>query len=178
MGILVPLVLLWCRRCGQHFAICRSCYRGHVYCSKECSKAARRDSIRAAQREYRRSDEARLDHLEHERERRRWLRAERLARVGDHTSHGPAPTGTMLPFPSPAVHEAMEVNSEDTSVGVTERNEVKAELPPAATHGPMLLPRKAKHRCAICGRQGYLVETFPEKLSHQHSPRRNPVLRS
>lgn len=176
MGTLVPIVLLCCGRCGHYFAICRFCYRGHVYCSKACSKAARQDGVRAAQKEYRKSDEARQDHLEQERERRRRRKAERLARVGDHTSNGPAPTGTMLPFCTPAVQVPAEVNSEgmgvDASVG---RSEVK--LPPAAPHSPMPLPRKGKRRCAICGRRGYLVESFPEKHSHQQSPRRNQVPR-
>jgi hypothetical protein len=191
MGILVPLVLLCCKSCAQSFAICRSCYRCHVYCSKSCSEAARRLSVKAAKKRFRQSEEGRLDHRDRERERRSRRKAEsrpflrpepnrtsREARVGDHTSNVPAPIGTMLPFSLPVVHEAMEVNSEDTSIEAdVGRNEVKAEQPPAAPHDSTPLPRKAKHRCAICGRYGYLVESFPEKLFKQHSPRCNPVLR-
>lgn len=174
MGILAPLVMLCCGRCGQYFSICRSCYRGHVYCGKECSETARLLSVKAAKRKRRQSEEGRLDHRDRERERRRRRReAEREARVGDHTSNGPAPTRTMLPFCTLAVHEAAEVNSEGTSV---ESNKINAEPQPAATHGPIPLPQKAKHRCAICGRRGYLVESFPKISSYQHSPRHNTGL--
>jgi hypothetical protein len=44
-----------CPLCGNHFYICKSCYRGHVYCSKDCSKEGRRLSKKIANKKYRKS---------------------------------------------------------------------------------------------------------------------------
>lgn len=44
-----------CKCCGQIFEICRSCYKGQVYCSKECQKAGYLERHREAQKKYQRS---------------------------------------------------------------------------------------------------------------------------
>lgn len=48
-----------CRCCGAYFRICRSCYRGHRYCSMGCRQQGRRQIHRLAQRRYATSDEGR-----------------------------------------------------------------------------------------------------------------------
>ena len=48
--------LFSCKLCGQTRVICSSCDRGHRYCSKECSKEARRQSVCAAGRRYQKTE--------------------------------------------------------------------------------------------------------------------------
>jgi hypothetical protein len=75
-----------CGSCREMFVICRSCDRGHRYCSRECSGRARAASLRRARRRHRHSPEGRADHRDAERRRR--LRR----RVGDQGSvHRGAP---------------------------------------------------------------------------------------
>src|SRR5471030_892520 len=71
-----------CGRCCNQFVICRSCDRGHRYCSAPCASAARRESVRRAQRRYRFSPLVREDRRDKERARRARLRE----RVGDQSS--------------------------------------------------------------------------------------------
>jgi hypothetical protein len=40
--------------------LCAECNRGHIYCSKECAVAARRQSVREAGRRYRRKPHVRM----------------------------------------------------------------------------------------------------------------------
>ncbi len=84
MGVPESYRLAGCPRCRRLFAICSRCDRGHVYCGRPCSSAARRDSLRRARRRHRHSPEGRLDHRDRERERR-----QRRRRVGDHPSAPP-----------------------------------------------------------------------------------------
>jgi hypothetical protein len=44
---------LKCLNCKHFFVICHKCYRGHRYCSKRCSRQARRESLRRADERYR-----------------------------------------------------------------------------------------------------------------------------
>ncbi len=53
-----------CKDCGISFYICKSCYRGQVYCSEECRKKGYQKTRRTAQKKYLRSPEAREDHRE------------------------------------------------------------------------------------------------------------------
>lgn len=57
------LIKIECRRCSLVFYLCRSCYRGHAYCSELCRKTARRDAHRIAQSKYRTSDKGRKANL-------------------------------------------------------------------------------------------------------------------
>lgn len=67
----VPLLKkIQCKRCGLIFYMCRSCWRGHVYCSDPCRVAARLEKQRAAQRKYRQTDKGRKAHIKGERKRR------------------------------------------------------------------------------------------------------------
>ena len=152
-GMQVDLLLLCCPRCGQHFAICRSCYRRHVYCSDDCADAARLEGKREYRKNHRKSEEGRLDHRDREKERRRRRKAEREARVGDHTSHAPKPSVRMPSVSSHVLHEGVEASREGRSTdGVVEQ---KREVQVGS------VPPTARHRCAICGRAGYLVDCFP-----------------
>ncbi len=78
---------LFCRGsgCGVMFYICRSCYRGQVYCGDRCRGRMRREQRRRANRRYQRDPEVREDHCQRQREYRERCR---LGRVTDHTSAG------------------------------------------------------------------------------------------
>ena len=71
-----------CVRCGVIFAMPRRAFRGHWYCSRECSAAARLESVRRARERHRRSPEGTADHRDRERDRRRRRRAERVGDQG------------------------------------------------------------------------------------------------
>jgi hypothetical protein len=51
-----------CGECGQQVVVCSRCDRGQRYCSRECSRAARRCSVREAGARYQRSERGRLHH--------------------------------------------------------------------------------------------------------------------
>lgn len=95
------LLRLICPRCRASFAICRPCFRGHVYCGRSCSQAARVETCRRARRRHRQSEAGRLDHRDAERGRRRRLRERRAARVGDQGS-AEAVAAPSLPAHGPA----------------------------------------------------------------------------
>jgi hypothetical protein len=44
-----------CQRCGVQVRICHRCDHGNIYCSAECSRIRRRESLRRAQARYQRS---------------------------------------------------------------------------------------------------------------------------
>ena len=76
-----------CPRCKKRVFICRCCDRGHVYCSPECSRAARRASLRRAGERYRKTLRGRLNHAR---------RQERYRRRKKNETHQGSPS-----FPSP-----------------------------------------------------------------------------
>ncbi len=66
IGEMIDLVddtrLFRCVRCHEMVRICRRCDRGNRYCSRECSRLGRQDSLREARRRYARSDRGRAHH--------------------------------------------------------------------------------------------------------------------
>ncbi len=44
--------LFYCCLCGRQVVLCRSCDRGHQYCSKSCSEQGRRERRRESNRRY------------------------------------------------------------------------------------------------------------------------------
>jgi len=72
--------------CRLVFYICNSCYRRQAYCGDVCREQARQQQLWLSDRRYRKSEEARLDHRDRQREYRKRCR---LRRVTDHTSAGP-----------------------------------------------------------------------------------------
>jgi len=45
-----------CKYCGCTFYVCRSCWRGQIYCGKTCRKACQIEMHRKAQRKYRHTE--------------------------------------------------------------------------------------------------------------------------
>jgi len=77
-----------CARCGEQVWICPRCDRGNQYCGQDCSKAARRASVRAAGARYQRTQRGRHCHAQRQRRYR-----ERRREGGDReevTHHGSA----------------------------------------------------------------------------------------
>ena len=51
-----------CQRCRTQVVICSRCDRGQIYCSDDCSKAARCEALRASGRRYQQSSKGRFKH--------------------------------------------------------------------------------------------------------------------
>ncbi len=51
-----------CQRCRTQVIICSRCDRGQIYCSDDCSKAARCEALRASGRRYQQSSKGRFKH--------------------------------------------------------------------------------------------------------------------
>jgi hypothetical protein len=66
------------------FCVCRPCYRGQGFCGPPCKTIARTKSKRAARARHRATDEGRLDHRDHERDRRKRVREGEITSVADH----------------------------------------------------------------------------------------------
>lgn len=64
------LLSIYCECCSRIFFICRSCYRNHVYCSKECREAGYRQKHRLRQRKYRDTGNGQGNHRKSEKLRR------------------------------------------------------------------------------------------------------------
>lgn len=67
---IILLIHIECRRCAQHFYVCRSCWRGQAYCCQQCRKAAQREARRKAQKKYRQTPKGKETHRLQERNRR------------------------------------------------------------------------------------------------------------
>lgn len=80
------LIRICCRWCHCCFLLCRSCYRGHVYCSQACRKAGRRHSLNQAQRRYRKTQKGKKSHMESENRRRYGKQRPCVKKMDDHTS--------------------------------------------------------------------------------------------
>lgn len=76
-----------CRKCNQWVTICRSCYRGQVYCSKSCSKQARKESQKKSQEKYRKSKKGKVAQSQAQQYFRR-KKAPRKILNRDHTTKG------------------------------------------------------------------------------------------
>lgn len=61
------MVIIQCATCVQQFHICRSCFRGHKYCSQDCKVIGYRRCLYKAKEKYESSEEARLDHRDRSR---------------------------------------------------------------------------------------------------------------
>lgn len=64
----------FCSRCGKAVTICQRCDRGQRYCGPGCQEAARRESIRAAGKRYRRTHAGRQGGARRQRDYRARLR--------------------------------------------------------------------------------------------------------
>lgn len=70
----MPLLKICCSWCQCFFYMCRSCWRGHVYCCDRCRLYGKRKQKSRAQRIYRRTKKGILNHRAAENRRRERLR--------------------------------------------------------------------------------------------------------
>jgi hypothetical protein len=129
-----------CKRCGERFYICSSCYRGQRYCSEECRKQARRQQVREANRRYRQSQEVRLDHRDRQREYRRAKNSVR------YQSSKRDPSDAMIALPEQARTTATRAAAESTDLA---RPLVREAVRQAA--GVAI-------RCQICGFRSEFID--------------------
>ena len=103
----VVLRQLFCRGsgCGAVFYICRSCYRGQVYCGEGRRRRMRRDQRRRANRRYEQDPEVRGDHCQRQ---RAYRERRRLGRVTDQPSAGGCRSGSIgAPLPETGMSRSM-----------------------------------------------------------------------
>lgn len=79
------VIQICCACCAKVFVLCRSCYRGQVYCDDACRKNGTRRRQRLARSRHQRTPEGRRDH----RDRMRALRSRRRSPVTDGASQPP-----------------------------------------------------------------------------------------
>ncbi len=73
-----------CSICNKDFSICRKCWRGQKYCSKACSKEARRCNRIKSQEKYRKSRNGKFKQSKHQNNFRSKKDEEKI--VSDHSS--------------------------------------------------------------------------------------------
>ena len=142
----VPSRQLFCRgdSCGVMFFICRSCYRGHAYCSDECRREARRIQRRNANQRYEQDAGVREDRRNRQRELRERQRAGRVTDQSSNSGYDRSSMGAPLA-------------------------EAADSTPPAERKPPQDLPRPAWDRgvrrivCVICGRVGRFIAAFARR---------------
>ncbi len=123
-----------CQWCYRIFHVCRRCWRGQTYCSKECSIAGARQSHRKAQKKYRETEEGQKAHREAERRRR----IRKIKKTVD--------DGTSTP---PINRYTISSLYRQTNAGVHN------------LHFKALRGRKKV--CHYCGRSGVVVKKFPRR---------------
>jgi len=72
------ILQILCRCCGKIFYLCRTCYRGHVYCSIKCRIAGYLQKHREAQKRYRGTDKGKSKHRELEKKRRNKFKGKKI----------------------------------------------------------------------------------------------------
>ncbi len=143
-----------CGKCGAEVVICRHCDRGNRYCSRKCSSAARRESLRRGGAAYQQTPRGKRKHAERQRryaERRR-RQAEKGGQIMTHQgSPGAGELGEMVSsLAKPAlkrVSDGAKRRADEESAGPQES---PGEGPPLGER--QALVGKGLVRCAFCGR--------------------------
>lgn len=135
----------WCSWCRTRFFLCRSCDRGHRYCSEPCRVQARRASVRAARRRHARSPEGRADHRDRQRSYRQRLRARRAESVTDHGSPSPRSSRT--------IQSATRTDAV-SEVGVSREVKRATNSFRPGLERPLRRRRSTPLRCCRCGKEG------------------------
>jgi hypothetical protein len=132
----LPILLLLQIRCGWcHliFYLCRSCWRGHRYCSDPCRLAAKRKQRCEAQRRYRQTAKGKKTHCEDENRRRHGLSKKKVKKNMKNMDDA---SSTRLPAWCKWLLLAI---------------------------GKRILPVQTKTCCHFCGSCGQIVDEFPRR---------------
>lgn len=119
-----------CVRCSRQAKICGPCDRGNLYCSQECSAAARSDSLRSAGARYQRTFAGALNHAK--RQQRYQIRCR--AKMTHHGSPPEPPLATVEPA-------APEIATSDPAPDRTSWPEVGGNAVPATGRASQEAPR-------------------------------------
>lgn len=140
--------------------MCRSCYRGHRYCSNACRQAARTDSLRRARARYQATQEGRDGH----RERQNEYRHSAEKNVTDQT---PPPAAARERVTAHASEKPDEKPAAEAAACVLDAASSEADPSMAAV---------AVARCCRCGRTGQVLWRVEAGLSVlRHGRRIVPV---
>lgn len=129
-----------CKRCSTRFYICQSCYRGHRYCGDECRGQARAQQMREANRRYRCSQEARLDHRDRQ---RRYRRSENSVLYQSSNSDQ---SDAMIASPAPQI----------LAVPVSATGAANLKRPFRGSSAR--LASRGEIQCQVCGRYGEYID--------------------
>ena len=153
----ITFYLLQCKRCRVNFVLCRSCYRGHVYCSDECRAEGRREGKRRCNRQNQSTDEGKADH----RERQQKYQS---------SKRKPQDEGSVLPiYCSIAAWVGSSANAGCLTDMVPKDGSAMAisalQTSSPRKKGPQNAGsfRSGTVRCCICGRRGVFVMPFEVK---------------
>lgn len=83
--------LFYCIRCHTQVFICSHCDHGNIYCSNSCSREARIQSCRLAEKRYQLTTRGKMKHAL----RQRRYRARLQKKVTDHSSNSPTHNGLL-----------------------------------------------------------------------------------
>jgi len=131
-----------CRYCKQVFFICRSCDRGHAYCSEHCREEGYKRTRRAARAKHQSTKEGRDDHRERQKEHRRRLKN----RVTDQTSQAAEASG--------------KVKKEELAVESSAKVRVKRTRRRIAAHVRRFRLSRPQ-RCVVCGKESQYAVWHP-----------------
>ena len=84
------LLQIRCKWCELVFNVCRSCWRGQVYCGEDCRICGRREKHRKAQKLYRQTKKGKKAHREAENRRRHGLNKKSEKNMDDAATTVPA----------------------------------------------------------------------------------------
>ncbi len=135
---------LCCRRCGEAFVLCRSCYRGHAYCTRSCRETTSREQKRSTRQRYARTTRGRRKNRERQRRfrSRRREQARQAQGVTDPSSSGGSDRR------SSGSQATVPVERVPTEPGRCRMFRGTGSRPAAGAR---------PCRCRLCGREGRLV---------------------
>lgn len=145
--------LFVCARCGKTVLICSHCDHGNRYCGAECSKAARRDSVREAGRRYQKKRNGALGHSRRQRRYRASKESVENSDASRFTPSIPCATDAIATVVGPDEARPASAPIPTQPIGATEVTEAPRRGP---VYGPRPVdayvawkPREA--HCDFCG---------------------------
>ncbi len=127
--------------CSNPIWICRSCYRGQIYCSERCGALGREEKCRGYRRHHQQGNGRKKHNKRQEAYRLRQAEARQAGeakKVTDHSSQAPPSDGSLAPEDSKELQHAP-----DDSKASPE-------------------PQKGLRQCRVCSRKSVLVEPLSE----------------
>lgn len=160
-----PLLQLNCALCFQIFTICRSCYRRHRYCSKRCSKKARKLKNRISNKNYRKTRKGKLNQAK----RQNFYRNKN--KVTDQSSNS-----TVSNANAELNCSTEEITSEQIR-GNKKQEEGKKDGPSFSNEAKSSsISMTAKFCCIFCGRPADFVISLIKYQSKQRGPPKKSFL--